>query len=133
VKPDRPELIDGSTTRLSTGASGNSMSNPIEDESMMDLHPSVVEFFLEQECVQRAIAEAHERGRKAGLAHASREPTLLAIVRNRFGDSPDVEAAARMLADWDEEASVAAIMAAPDLASLLDAKRPPAPSPGEAV
>jgi hypothetical protein len=109
----------------------------IEREYIMDTHPVVVEFLRKQEPVQQMIAEGRELGREQGQAQGweqgqaqgqvqgqtvGRERVLLALLRTRFGNSPEAEAAARKLVDWDEEAAVAAITAASDSASLLNAK-----------
>ena len=93
--------------------------NRIEKESMMDLHPTVVDFFREQKCVQRMVEEGKEQGKLL-----TRERFLLVLLRTRFGDCPDAEIAARRLVDWDEEAAIAAITAAADVASLLSAQPP---------
>ena len=86
----------------------------------MDLHPTVVDFFREQKCVQRMVEEGKEQGKLL-----TRERFLLVLLRTRFGNSADAEAAAHRLVDWDEDVAVAAITAATDVASLLSAERPP--------
>ena len=88
-------------------------------EHPMDIQQLMFEYLRDDEMGQQLIQVGREEGREEG-----RERLLLALIRVRFGDSPDARTAARMLADWDEDAAAAAITAATDPTSLLNSARP---------
>lgn len=81
----------------------------IRRENAMDLKP-LLDWFRDDDWAVHFREEGREEGR---------ERLLLAMLRARFGDSPDARAAASHLAGWDEESAVGAIAGAADPASLL--------------
>jgi predicted transposase/invertase (TIGR01784 family) len=94
----------------------------IEKENDMSIEP-LVEFYLETEVGQRMVDVGRQEGLGLGLEQGQeqgRERLLLALLRTRFGDGDEVRTAAKRLAGQDADAAVAAITAAPDLASLLN-------------
>jgi hypothetical protein len=106
----------------------------IRREHVMDVHP-YVERFRDEDWAQELVRESREQALAQGQAQGQAqgweqgqalgrvqggERVLLALIRTRFGDGPDAQAAARMLSGWDDvEAAVAAINSATDPASLL--------------
>jgi hypothetical protein len=92
----------------------------------------MVDYLRDDEMGQQLIQVGRAEGREQGWVQGrveGRERLLLALLRARFGDSPDAQVAARMLAGWDEEAAVAAITAATDPSSLLGRPAPGASQP----
>jgi hypothetical protein len=78
-----------------------------------------VERFRDDPWGQALIREGQAEGREQGQAEG-REQVLLAVLRARFGDGPEVEQAVRMLVGWaDVDAALAVITAAPDSETLL--------------
>lgn len=116
----------------------------------MDIHP-YVERFRDEDWAQELVRESREQALAQGQAQGQAqgweqgqaqgweqgqaqgrvqggERVLLALLRTRFGDDPDAQAAARMLSGWDDvEAAVAAINSATDPASLLRQTTRPTP------
>jgi hypothetical protein len=124
----------------------------IRREHVMDVHP-YVERFRDEDWAQELVRESREQALAQGQAQGQAqgweqgqaqgweqgqaqgrvqggERVLLALIRTRFGDGPDAQAAARMLSGWDDvEAAVAAINSATDPASLLRQTVRPTPRP----
>jgi hypothetical protein len=73
--------------------------------------------------LEQGLGQGREQGLEQGLGQG-RERLLLALLRVRFGDGPDVKTVAQRLAGWDEEAAAAAITSADTAAVLLDAQPP---------
>jgi hypothetical protein len=94
----------------------------IEKENGMNIQP-LVDFYRDTEVGQRLQDLGREEGRELGREQG-REKVLLALLRSRFADGPQVRAAARRLAEWDDEAAaIEAITAASGPGSLLDAEQ----------
>jgi hypothetical protein len=93
----------------------------IGKENGMNYEP-LVKFYLGTEVGQRIKGLGVDEGRQEG--NLSRKRLLLAWLRTRFGDNPDVRSAADRLAGWDEEAAAAAIIAASDPVELLQVAAP---------
>ena len=101
-----------------------------EKENGMSIEP-LVEFYLDTELGQRMVdigrqqglGQGLEQGREQGLEQG-RERLLLALMRVRFGDDPELPTVARRLAVWPEEAAVTAITAAATSLVLLNAQPP---------
>jgi hypothetical protein len=101
-----------------------------EKENGMSIEP-LVEFYLDTELGQRMVdigrqqglGQGLEQGREQGLEQG-RERLLLALMRVRFGDDPELPTVARRLAAWPEEAAITAITAATTPLVLLNAQSP---------
>jgi hypothetical protein len=91
-------------------------------ESVMSVGPYVepfVERFRDHPWGRELISKGREEGRKEGVAQGG-ERVLLEALRTRFGDSPQIQEAARILGGWEDvAAAVAAVSTAKDPASLL--------------
>jgi hypothetical protein len=109
----------------------------IEKENSMSIEP-LVQFYLDTEVGQRLKDLGRDEGRMTGLAEGhlsglaegreqARERLLLALLRTRFGDRPEVRPAAVWLSRWDEEAAVNAITTASDPLHLLRMEPPGEP------
>jgi hypothetical protein len=95
----------------------------IEKENGMSIQP-LVEFYRDTEVGHRLQDLGRAEGREQGV-ELGREGVLLALLRSRFADGPQVREAARRLAEWeDEAAAVEAIIAASGPGSLLGAEPP---------
>lgn len=94
----------------------------IVKESVMSVGPYVepfVERFRDHPWGLALISKGREEGREEGVAQGS-ERVLLETLRIRFGDSPQIQQAARILGGWEDvAAAVAAVSTAKDPASLL--------------
>ncbi len=102
---------------------GSTIDRLRREEHMMSLHP-FAEFLRKdtwgQQLMDLGREEGLEKGREAGC-----EWILLALLRIRFGNSPETEAAARVLSGWDNaEAVIAAISAAGSPEELLRSATP---------
>jgi hypothetical protein len=91
----------------------------IEKENGMNIQP-LVDFYRDTEVGHRLQDLGREEGVELG-----REGVLLALLRSRFADGPQVRTAAHRLAEWDDEAAaIEAISAASGPGSLLTAEQP---------
>jgi len=90
----------------------------IEKENGMNIQP-LVDFYRDTEVGHRL----QDLGRDEGVG-LGREGVLLALLRSRFADGPQVREAAHRLAEWDEAAAIEAISAASGPGSLLSAEQP---------
>jgi hypothetical protein len=97
----------------------------VRKESGLSIEP-LVRFYKDTEVGLRLQDLGREKGREEGREEG-RERSALALLRTRFGDSAQVRAAAQRFSHWDEAAAVEAIVAAPDVDTLLSMD-PPAPA-----
>lgn len=102
----------------------------VKKENGMSIEP-LVDFYRETEVGHRleelGRQQGLEQGLEQGLAQGreeGREQLLLALLRSRFGDTPDLRAAAHRLAGWDREAAVTAVTTVSVPSTLLNAEPP---------
>jgi hypothetical protein len=101
--------------------------NSVEIESFIDVLRREEAAQIEEDAWDAGTVEGERQGLRRGRQEG-RGRILLALLRARFGDSPDVREAAELLATWDdEEAAVRAITAAAEPRALLDLRANPAP------
>jgi hypothetical protein len=81
--------------------------------------------------IEEGLKQGLEQGREQGLERGleqGRELLLLRVIKQRFGDGPEASTAAHHLVGWnDDDAALAAIAAATDLAELQPSV-PPGPA-----
>lgn len=119
--PQQSQLLEAAAVLATIRLDGITIDE-IRRESGMTVE-SIADFYSETEVGQELVNRGLEQGREQGLERSSK--MLAALLRDRFGDQPEIPQVTEQLAHWpDPAAAVHAVIRAETLAELLNQTPP---------